>query len=255
MARVESIDSFSEDLYVLNLSGFPETFLPKPGMFLHLKVSPDIHPLLRRPFSIQSYRQGIASILIREVGVGSRLLRQRQPGDRVDTLGPLGTSFPRIEKEDSVLMVGGGVGVAPLIACCYEAETGARIDFCFGVRSRDEVQGVDDFLDPGGKIQIHFSSDDGSVGYHGVCTDVAEDLLERKPYTKIFTCGPWVMMAKTAKLAKQRTLPFFASLEVQMGCGLGACLACVYQTPDGDFIRSCIDGPVVNGHEVVWERS
>ena len=75
-----------------------------------------------------------------------------------------------------------------------------------------------------------------------------------KPFTKVFTCGPWIMMKKTAELATQHFLPFEASLEVQMGCGLGACLSCVYETVNGEFLRSCIDGPVVDGHTVVWER-
>ncbi len=253
--RVESVETLTEDLFILNLVGFPEGFDPKPGMFLHLKVSPDEHPLLRRPFSIQSFRQGVAAILIRVVGSGSRILHHLQPGDEVDTLGPLGTTFPRIEKGDSVLMVGGGVGVAPLVACCHDASQEAQVDFCFGVRSRAEVQGIEGFSDSKNPIQVHLSSDDGSVGYQGFCTDIASRLLEEKTYTKVFTCGPWIMMAKAARLAQKKNIPFFASLEVQMGCGLGACLACVYETPEGDFIRSCIDGPVVDGHQVVWERT
>ncbi|MCB9770740.1 MAG: dihydroorotate dehydrogenase electron transfer subunit [Candidatus Omnitrophica bacterium] len=252
--RVESVNTLTDDLFILYLSGFPNDFDPEPGMFLHLKVAPDEHPLLRRPFSIQSYNDGTAAILIREVGAGSRILHHLQPGDEVDTLGPLGTTFPKIGKDDSVLMVGGGVGVAPLIACCHEADAGARVDFCFGVRSENEVQGVEPFMGERGPVHIHLSSDDGSVGYQGFCTDIASRLLEERSYTKIFTCGPWVMMAKTARLAIQKEIPFFASLEVQMGCGLGACLACVYESTEGDFIRSCIDGPVVDGHNVVWER-
>ena len=253
-ARVESVNTLTEDLFILNLTGFPEGFAPKPGMFLHVKVSPDEHPLLRRPFSIQSYRQGVAAILIRAVGVGSRILHHLQSGEEIDTLGPLGTSFPKIEKNDSILMVGGGVGVAPLIACCHEADPRSHVDFCFGVRSKSEVQGIDSFLEPNNPIHVHLSSDDGSVGHRGFCTDIAERLLGERHYTQVFTCGPWIMMAKAARLAREKNIPFSASLEVQMGCGLGACLACVYETPEGDFIRSCIDGPVVDGHQVVWEK-
>lgn len=250
---VRSVEPLTDDLFLLHLEGLPAGFDPKPGMFLHLKVSPDEHPLLRRPFSIQSFASGTASILIREVGVGSRILRHLQPGEQVDALGPLGTAFSEIGHDDSVLMVGGGVGVAPLIASCRAAHPKARIDFCFGVRSAAEVQGVSDYLESDGPIRIHLSSDDGSVGHRGFCTETAARLLAEKTYTKAFTCGPWVMMAKIARMTAEKGVSLEASLEVQMGCGLGACLACVYETHEGDFVRSCIDGPVVDGGCVVWE--
>jgi dihydroorotate dehydrogenase electron transfer subunit len=249
---VKRVVNLSEDLYLLILEGFPEEFDPQPGMFLHLRVSPKDHPLLRRPFSIQDYTDGAATLLIRVVGIGTEILRKLRPGDRVDALGPLGTRFSQIEKEDRVLMVGGGVGVAPLIASCAAADPGGEADFCYGVRNEAEVQGVDPFKDRAESIRIHVSTDDGSMGYKGFNTDVAARLLQENKYTKTFTCGPWIMMRKTAELAERYDLPFEASLEVQMGCGLGACLACVYESTEGPFIRSCIDGPVVDGRKVVW---
>lgn len=182
------------------------------------------------------------------------MLHRARSGDRLDVLGPLGTTFSSIGPTDRVLMVGGGVGVAPLIACCHEADHAAEIDFCFGTATAAEVQGVDSFHDRGDKVRFHFSTDDGTAGWKGFCTDVAGRLLQERTFTKLFTCGPWIMMAKACALAAERSLSAEASLEVQMGCGLGACLGCVYETPGGDFIRSCIDGPVVDASTVLWER-
>jgi dihydroorotate dehydrogenase electron transfer subunit len=253
-AVVQSVRNLSETLYLLDLAGFPADFDPRPGQFLHLRASTTDHPLLRRPISIQCWRQGVATLLIREVGIGTRLLHLCHPGDTVDVLGPLGTGFSPIAAGESVLMVGGGVGVAPLLACCTQAPEGSLVDFCFGVATGAELQGTEDFKECSDRIRFHISTDDGTAGYRGYCTDVAARLLGEQSYTKVFTCGPWVMMKKTVEAASVRAIPVEASLEVQMGCGLGACLGCVYETPEGEFIRSCIDGPVVDGREVRWDK-
>lgn len=251
---VKSIETLSKGLYLLDLTEFPEDFHPRAGQFLHLKVSDTDYPLLRRPISIQSYQGGVARLLIREVGVGTRILHRARPGDRLDTLGPLGTTYTAIRPDDRVLMVGGGVGVAPLIACCHGAHPAAEIDFCFGVATAAEIQGAEPFQSRSEKIRFHFSTDDGTAGHKGFCTEVASRLLAENSYTRLFTCGPWIMMAKACAMAAARSIPAESSLEVQMGCGLGACLGCVYETPDGDFIRSCIDGPVVDAATVLWDR-
>jgi dihydroorotate dehydrogenase electron transfer subunit len=193
-------------------------------------------------------------LLIREVGVGTKILHQCHTGEIVDALGPLGTTFSPILPGERVLMVGGGVGVAPLIGCCYEAPPGSEVDFCYGVAAAAELQGMEPFEEAKQRIRFHISTDDGSSGFHGFCTSVAERLLGEGNYSKLFTCGPWIMMRKAFELAQAKAVPVEASLEVQMGCGLGACLGCVYETPETDFIRSCIDGPVVDGYRVLWER-
>ncbi|NUN96822.1 MAG: dihydroorotate dehydrogenase electron transfer subunit [Candidatus Omnitrophica bacterium] len=252
--KVRKVVDLARGLYLLELEGLPETFRPKPGQFLHLRPTKEDYPLLRRPISLQSYRDGVATLLIREVGIGTELLHRARPGDCLDALGPLGTAYSPVRSGESVLMVGGGVGVAPLVAAALEAEPGALVDFCYGVATAGEIQSLDFLSGRENEIRIHVSTDDGSSGHHGFCTEVAERLLEERRYAKIFTCGPWVMMRKAFRLGSERKVPVEASLEVQMGCGLGACLGCVYETPDGDFIRSCIDGPVVDGYGVSWEN-
>ena len=250
-----AIRDLTRGLYILDLEGFPESFKPRAGQFLHVRVSQADFPLLRRPISIQSYRGGIVSLLIREVGMGTRILHEKRTGEVLDVLGPLGTQFTLPHPGEHVLMVGGGVGVAPLLACCEEAPQGSRIDFCYGVATAAEIQGLEPFRDRADEVHFHLSTDDGSTGFKGYCTDLAAPLLHEQSYSRILTCGPWVMMRKVFELASKRRLSIEASLEVQMGCGLGACLGCVYETPEGEFIRSCIDGPVVNGYDVVWEKT
>ncbi len=251
---VKAVRELTHTLYVLELEGFSEPCHPQPGQFLHIRVSAEGYPLLRRPISIQSCQAGVVSLLIREVGVGTRILHGKRAGDTLDVLGPLGTTFKLPQPDERILMVGGGVGVAPLLACCGMTPPGAWIDFCYGVATAAEIQGLEPFQNRVDEIHFHISTDDGSAGDKGFCTATATHLLEAHTYHRILTCGPWIMMKKTFELARSRSIPIQASLEVQMGCGIGACLGCVYETPEGDFLRSCIDGPVVDGYRVVWEK-
>jgi len=251
---IRSIVDLTDTLYLLDLEGFPDDFDPQPGQFLHIKVNDEDDPLLRRPISLQSYTDGVVRLLIREVGIGTQILHGLREGDTMDALGPLGTAFSPIGPGDRVLMVGGGVGVAPLLCSCHAADPASEIDFCFGMATAPEIQGIDNFEADEERVRFHLSTDDGTAGYHGFCTEVAARLLSDGAYTKLFTCGPWIMMDKAFRLVEQAGIPAETSLEVQMGCGLGACLACVYETVEGEFIRSCIDGPVVDGYTVVWER-
>ncbi len=249
------IQDYSRGLFLLALEDLPEGFSFKAGQFVHIRVSSSDHPLLRRPISIQRVHQGRLELLIREVGVGTQLLHLSKPGDRLDVLGPLGTAFSPIQPGERVLMAGGGVGVAPLLAVIDQAAVGAAGDLCYGVSTASEIQELDPFQRKDCFFTFHFSTDDGSRGHQGFCTDVARLLAGKQVYNRIYTCGPWIMMQKVFEIACEAGLPVEASLEVQMGCGLGACLGCVYQSTDGEFIRSCIDGPVVDGYTVEWERA
>jgi dihydroorotate dehydrogenase electron transfer subunit len=253
-ATVDSVVELTEDLFLMDLVGFPDEFSPRPGTFLHLKVSEGDHPLLRRPISIQSYIGGVVRLLVREVGIGTAMLRRTVPGNTVDALGPLGAGFSPVTAEDRVLMVGGGVGVAPLVYCCHTTQEGGQVDFCYGAKTAAEIQDLSILRSREESLRFHVSTDDGSAGCAGFCTEVAAGLLEKESFTKVFTCGPWAMMRKVADLAQKYPLPLEASLEVQMGCGLGACLGCVYYSTGGDYIRACIDGPVVDGHTVRWDE-
>jgi dihydroorotate dehydrogenase electron transfer subunit len=252
---VESVRSLTSNLFCLDLTGFPDGFHFKAGQFLHVRTSESIYPLLRRPISIQSYTHGTLTLLIREVGTGTRALHDLIPGNHLNVLGPLGTGFSSIGPDEKVLLVGGGVGAAPMIACCEAAAPDAQISFCLGMANRHEIESLmnSPITHPG--VTVYPSTDDGSLGHSGYCTDVAASLLKEKRFDRIHTCGPWIMMKKTVDLARAANIPVEVSLEVQMGCGLGACLACVYETPEGEFIRSCLEGPVVDGKRVQWERT
>jgi dihydroorotate dehydrogenase electron transfer subunit len=249
--KVTSIENLARGLYLLHLSGFGDSFQPQAGQFLHIRTVDSDFPLLRRPISIQAWQQDTVTLLIREVGAGTRLLHQLNPGDRLDVLGPLGTPFSPIGEGERVLLVGGGVGVAPLVACCLEANPESTLDFCYGTATAAEIQDLS-LLNCPSELNVHYSTDDGSHGYPGYCTTVAEQLLKEQTYSKVFTCGPWIMMKTLYQLASRYQVPLEASLEVQMGCGLGACLGCVYETLQGEFIRACIDGPVVDAYRVKW---
>jgi dihydroorotate dehydrogenase electron transfer subunit len=166
-------------------------------------------------------------------------------------------------------MVAGGIGQTPFLAVGREALGGRRYGvparsagyakratLCYGVRTADLAAGVDQFRQAG--VEVRLSSDDGSVGYHGLVTELLAELLdEHEPIRcRIVCCGPEPMMEAVAKLAAQRGAPCEVSLETPMACGIGICFSCVVKVrgADGewDYKRTCVEGPVFDAEKIEW---
>ncbi|GAB4275270.1 MAG: dihydroorotate dehydrogenase electron transfer subunit [Deferrisomatales bacterium] len=230
-------------------------FRAEPGQFAMLRVSDGLDPLLRRPFSIHRVvdpQAGEFEVLFRVVGTGTDRLSRVHVGDRVDALAPLGRGF-RLDA-GAPLLVGGGVGVAPLLflAEALLAE-GARPKLLLGARSDRDLLCHDDFACLA--VPYAVATEDGSVGRPGLVTKLLEgELRGAPPGCCVYACGPVPMLAAVAGLCRARGVPCQVSLEAYMACGVGACLGCVVPATRADYLRVCKEGPVFDADEVDWER-
>lgn len=216
-----------------------------------IRVAEGIEPLLRRPFSIHRMAAGESGefeILFRVVGEGTRRLASTHVGERVDVLAPLGRGF-RLGTERP-LLVGGGVGVAPLL---FLAETllagGTAPKLLLGGRSDRDVLCHDDFSCLA--VPYALATEDGSLGEPGLVTL----LLERElagACAGVYACGPLPMLAAVAELCRRESVPCQVSMEAHMACGVGACLGCVVPGVAEPYLRVCKEGPVFDAGEVDW---
>ncbi len=219
----------------------------RPGQFLHVRIGKGYDPFLRRPFSPSRIdaTKGEVEMIYRLVGRGTALLSEMRVGDFLDSLGPLGSTFTL---DGNLLMVGGGVGIAPILYAAQEAEPGS-VTALIGGRNADELFWRHYF--PAHVENFHLTTDDGSMGHHGFVTDLVPELLATGKYTRVLTCGPEIMMKKVITLAAQAHIPCEVSLERRMGCGTGGCLACVVNAAQGGHYKACEDGPVFDSREVL----
>lgn len=221
-----------------------------PGQFLHIRCGEGSDPLLRRPMSIYRTEGDTIQLMIRDVGVGSHWLVGREPGDELDCLGPLGHGFRLLPEARSLLMVGGGYGVAPLVGLAERAlaRDGASVALAVGAFTAELVFPAR--LLP---IEVEYlvATDDGSAGYHGFVTDLVPERLQWAD--AIYACGPLPMMAALARIVRERDprKPAQIAMEERMGCAMGVCLGCVIETSRGP-LRVCTEGPVFDIRQVVW---
>lgn len=235
---------------------------PEPGQFVHLRVSHDCEPLLRRPYSLEGFveRRGVRAVRIyfSVVGRGSKILSSHEKGRELDLIGPLGVGFVPRPRRTPVL-VAGGRGVAPLLFLSRNLRVRKRrFIFLFGARSRAELYGAREIR--GGRL--HLATDDGSVGYRGSVIDLLDREWTEGGHTphsaEIFTCGPHGLLHQVADFSRERGIRCEASLEGPMACALGACRGCpVPMLPGPDFGRypaMCLEGPVMDATTVDWSR-
>jgi dihydroorotate dehydrogenase electron transfer subunit len=193
--------------------------------------------------------------LIVEVGNGTREIRKLSIGAEVEFYGPLGNSYPDTPGRKMVA-IGGGVGLAPLYYYAFRKLGGYDPSFrlIYGGRTVDDL-----FLDhiPMESGGVLLATEDGSHGFHGNAVELAADTLAGDPADLIFSCGPTPMLRAAEKLANDLELKHYVSLENRMGCGLGACRACVVPTRLDDaspYRTVCHDGPVFDGADLEWDK-
>lgn len=218
-----------------------------PGRFVMLRVSEGADPLLRRPFSIHdAFSDGSLAILYKVVGRGTGILAEKRAGEELDVLGPLGRGFGLEGLNGPVLIVGGGIGAAPLVFLARElAQKGISGRVLLGGRTGADILCADVFSSLGFEMKI--ATDDGSQGFCGFVTRLLEDeLAPAHPPEKVFACGPHAMLEAVAATCMARKVPCEISLESAMACGMGACLGCALPRPEGGHFHVCIDGPVMD---------
>ena len=249
---VRANNHISENYVLLRLSPLNDEILPDmiPGQFVNIAVDGSKTTFLRRPISINrvSSDKRELDLLIRIAGDGTKALSEVKPGDNLNVVLPLGNGFPMNDvKGKRMLLIGGGVGVAPLM--CYGEcllHEGAFPEFLLGARTKADLLLIDEF---DAIAQTHVMTEDGSVGEKGLVTQ--HPVLESDNYDAWVCCGPVPMMKAIAAKARQKDVECFVSLENMMACGVGACLCCVEKTVRGN-VCVCTEGPVFNIKDLTW---
>ncbi len=222
----------------------------RPGQFLHIRVTDGLEPFFRRPFSVYRAKKFV-EILYEPIGLGTRLLAEKKPGEFLDILGPLGNHFTAPPKgTKQVWMVAGGIGLAPFLFLSDELKhKGYELILFYGGRSKGHVFPMKEFKNNGVKTWI--ATDDGSIGVKGWVSELFRTLDPNPTTTMVYTCGPHAMLASVQSFVKARGLRCEASCEEVMACALGACLGCSIPTVNG-YKTVCYDGPVFDIAEVVF---
>lgn len=246
--RVEAVRPVEPDMVVVTFrrSQGSEPLPPiAAGQFVELKLHA-AKPLLNRPFSVLASDSDILSLLVKIVGEVTTELAAARPGDEATAIGPLGNTFAT--EAQRPLLVGGGVGVAPMFALLYAyAAKGVRPTVIIGSRSRLDAKLVACFRE---YSDLTVCTDDGSQGFHGIVTACPE--FAPADYDIVQCCGPTPMMKAVAAAAAAAGTHCQVSLENKMACGLGACLCCVQEMADGHRKCVCSEGPIFNSADVKW---
>ncbi len=232
-----------------------------PGQFVMLRVKGRKFPFLGRPFSIYSIYQDdggfTVEFLYRVVGKGTHVISRLKPDEEMYVLGPLGRGFDIFPDRSCVILVAGGIGIAPIsfLGGHYRrcAADKPLKTICYaGAQSANLLIGLDKMEEICSDVKI--STDDGSRGYHGLVTDLFKDDLNSYSYSDsiIYACGPPAMLKGLADILKDQSIPCQVSVEERMACGVGACLGCAISIKS-EYKRVCKDGPVFDIREIDWE--
>ncbi len=275
--EVLSIDAFAGDQFIMRIRAPKCAATAEPGSFVHITCDESLP--MRRPLSIMRVADDWIEILYKIVGQGLRLLSQKEPGDSVSVLGPIGQPFRMSPERPNTLLIGGGVGIPPMV---YIADwlrqsgsdwhpfaiLGSEIPFPFELQNSSiDIAGIDEsvsstmpLLESWG-IPTRLTSLQGFEGCHdGYVTDLADRWLatlsdDELAKVEVFACGPTPMLKAVADLAARHNLPCQVSLEEFMACAVGGCAGCTVKinTPEGEAMkRVCVDGPVFDAATVVW---
>ena len=244
-----------------------------PGQFVMLRLAGCDDPLLGRALALYDTVLGAEGepigidLVYLVMGKMTRRLAEYRAGQRLEVWGPLGNGFPAQEAEHLV-MVAGGIGQTPFLALAREAlgdrtygdpprqpGRARRVTLCYGVRTGELAAGVSDFEEAGALVKL--SSDDGSLGHHGLVTDLLSAVLEEsRDAVRVVVCGPEPMMEAASGITAQAGVSCQVSLETPMACGIGICFSCVARVrqDDGgwDYKRTCVEGPVFDAEKIVW---
>jgi NAD(P)H-flavin reductase len=240
--------------YVVLSAIDPDGPEPQPGQFYMLRAQERWgggeaeRPFLPRAFSVLRARKCGAELelefLLEVVGPGTERLGELQAGAGLTVLGPLGAGFSPPRNGQRAVLVGGGVGIAPL--AIWQDALGPDSPVLLGFRDAEHAAGA--ALLPGARV----ATDDGSVGHHGLVTELLDAELGADPAAEVYACGPPPMLEAVRRLCAERAVSAQLALEAGMACGFGACFGCVVPTARG-LVRLCLEGPVLDADELSAE--
>jgi dihydroorotate dehydrogenase electron transfer subunit len=215
----------------------------QPGQFVMVCCGEDT--LLRRPFSVHQADGNRLALFFNVVGRGTHWLSQRQAGDKLDLLGPLGNGFTIYPASQNLLLVAGGMGIAPLYLLAQDAlKKKHSLTLLYGTADKKRLS-----IPP--QIKVVSATEDGTIGQRGMITEILPDYISQAD--QLFACGPLQMYQSMAQMPQLKNRPVQVSLEVRMGCGLGVCYGCTVKTKSG-LKQVCKDGPVFDLNDILWEE-
>jgi dihydroorotate dehydrogenase electron transfer subunit len=251
LARILAQNEIMPGIYLLEIESSDIAAAAKPGQFVMISCDSGSGRLLRRPISINLVKNDVVTFLYAAIGEGTKWLAQRKPGESLDLLGPLGNGFSIDPESHNILLVAGGMGIAPL---CWTAQIalkqGKSVKLLIGAKNSSLV--FPQALLPE-SIETLIMTEDGSTGKKGMITALLPE--QTRSVDQIFICGPLPMYKAINRdflpLLKGKTVQ--VSLEVRMACGLGFCYACTIKTRQG-LKQVCKDGPVFNLEDIIWDE-
>ncbi len=254
--KVLSNQKVGKSYFLLRMASRKISAFASPGQFVQIKVAADNQILLRRPFGIHRVSKNTFDCLYSLVGAGTRHLCRRQPGSRLDVVGPLGNGFnyKQISRKGiRQLIVAGGMGVAPLLFLAQKLKTLQLVNrptVLIGAKTKSQILCVKEFKKFGCSVKV--ATDDGSRGFKGKVTQLLSQILTgRTSDLRMYACGPRPMLKVISRLSIRYNIPTEISLEEHLACGIGACFGCALNTRDG-FKRVCKEGPVFPAEVIAW---
>lgn len=247
-AKLINKEQIKEDLFKYTLQTENIAKNAKPGNFIEMKVADTSTVFLRRPISIFNIDGNNIEVIFQVKGKGTKYLSEKQVGDEIDILGPLGLGTFEVDNFDKVAIIGGGIGVFPLYELAKQLKGKTKINTYLGFRSKDFVVVEDEFKAVSDNLII--TTDDGSYGEKGFAIDFLK--RDEKP-DMIYACGPLPMLKAVKAYADENNIKCQISLEERMGCGIGACLGCavkVVKNGEERYGHVCKDGPVFYSKDV-----
>ena len=252
IAELVSKEMLVEGIFKFSVKAPEISSIAKPGQFLEIKVTDTTEPFLRRPISIYNIDGENVEFIFQVKGKGTELLSNKNVGDKIDILGPLGKGNFTVKEYSNVAIIGGGIGTYPLYELTKELKGKTNINVYLGFRDKSLVTCEKEFEEIGlNKLVV--ATDDGSYKEKGFAIDFMKKDIEEHKVDKIFACGPLPMLRAVKAFAVENNIPCEVSLEERMGCGIGACLGCAIQIGTGENARYghvCKDGPVFNAKDV-----
>lgn len=261
-ARILATQEVADAFFHTRLAVSVGAAAPRPGQFVQLRPRPvdGLAPFLRMPLSVAAAdpTAGVIEILYEAVGPKTRALSQLATGQELGYLGPLGNAFPSPVPGTRVILVGGGIGVPPLIYLGIQLRREALAEPTLLIGARTAGKHLPDALVGPAAAETRRATDDGTRGHAGLVTDLlAESLDQPGPPVTVYTCGPHAMMAAVAALCGEQQSACYASLEEYMACGFGVCVGCVVERRRATgvydkYSRVCVDGPVYDATDICW---
>ena len=246
-APVVTTQIMNDGIFLLKVFSPSIASVAKPGQFCNIKVSGNSFPLLRRPFSICNVDGGSLFFLFDIHGEGTKILSEKNEGDCLEILGPLGKGFVIDGDYNTAVILAGGLGAAPFPFLVKNLPSDKNVVSFVGARSKKQIVKY-------GLQNVFTATDDGSEGFKGTVLDLFNEQLKKNPYNgiRIFACGPNAMLAAVQKYCNDNNYNCQLSIESAMACGFGICQGCpVVSAVDDSYLLICKDGPVFEARAIM----